>query len=122
MIAAGVGCRSGCSAAEILDLLAEVQRECGVARVDVLATAESRAPEEGIRGAAAALGVPLRALPPASLEAASGAALTRSPRCQRTHGVPSVAETAALAAAGAGAVLLGPRRTSDRAACALARS
>lgn len=69
---------------------------------------------------AAALGVPLVLVPRAELEAAGARVQTRSERVLEMTGVPSVAEAAALAAAGPQARLIVPRIAARTATCALA--
>jgi cobalt-precorrin 5A hydrolase len=54
------------------------------------------------------------------LEAAGARVVTRSARVQALTGVPSVAEAAALAAAGPASRLIGPRIAVGPATCALA--
>ena len=54
------------------------------------------------------------------LAQAGGRAITRSARVQSLLGVPSVAETAALAAAGPTSRLCGPRLAVGRVTCAIA--
>lgn len=107
--ALGLGCRPGVSAAAVI---AAVDSACDVlgGSLDILATIAGRRGEAGLAEAAAALGLPLVFLPQAKLEAAAPAAVTRSERVVALFGVPSVAETAALAAAGSGARLIVPRR------------
>ncbi len=79
------------------------------------------AEEPGLRATAATLGLALTPLPEAALAAAAPACLTTSPRVQALTGLPSLAEAAALAAAGPGARLLGPRQSAGGlATCALA--
>jgi cobalamin biosynthesis protein CbiG len=86
-----------------------------------LATSEARSREPGLLEAAAALGLALEAVPQAALAAEAARCLTRSGRSLAETGLPSLAEAAALAAAGPGAVLLGPRVAVARAVtCALA--
>ena len=75
----------------------------------LIAAPELKRGERGIAAAAAALGVPLVLMPKADLEAAGARAQTQSERVLAMTGVPSVAEAAALAAAG-------PRRAAGRAA------
>ena len=69
-----------------------------------------------------ALGVRVVALQQSALQAASARAATKSERVLALTGVPSVAETAALAAAGADARLIATRLVVGGAACALAAS
>jgi cobalt-precorrin 5A hydrolase len=82
-------------------------------------TIEKRA-EPGILAAAAELAIPLAYLPRSALEAVAPAAATRSERVVALFGVPSVAETAALAGAGPGARLVVTRISADGASCAIA--
>jgi cobalt-precorrin 5A hydrolase len=57
-----------------------------------------------------------------ALESASGRAATRSAKVQQMFGLPSIAETAALAGAGLASCLLAPRISAAGASCAIARS
>lgn len=115
MIVAGFGFRAGATADSLLDALARTG-----GRPDLAATAAAKAGAPAFRMAAARLRLPCRAAPAAALAAAP--TLTRSAASRRAHGTGSVAEAAALAVAGPGARLLGPRCISaDRlATCALA--
>jgi cobalt-precorrin 5A hydrolase len=54
------------------------------------------------------------------LERAAGRVLIRSARVLQAKGLPSIAEAAALAVAGANAQLLGARVATERATCAIA--
>lgn len=119
---AGVGFRKGTTAA---DILAVVRTACAAAGVnviwiDALATADFKAAETGVREAAETLGVPLIACGRDALDRVSDRVLTRSETVQAAVGVPSVAEAAALVAAGRNARLSGPRITVRNATCALA--
>lgn len=107
--ALGLGCRPGVTAAAVIAAVDIVRADLG-GPLDLLATIAGRQGEAGLAEAAAALGLPLVFLPQARLEAAAPAAVTRSERVVALFGVPSVAETAALAAAGPGARLIMPRR------------
>lgn len=124
MIAAGVGFRRGVAADELVAL---VRRACDAAalapeRLTRLATVEALADEPGFREAARRLAVEPAAIGAAALHGAAPAVRTVSARSLAAHGVGSVAEAAALGAAGAGANLILARITSLRATCALARS
>lgn len=118
-VVAGIGFRHATAADEILALIAEIlaihPRPLGC-----LATAADRAEEPAIRAAAVALGVPLIGVPTEALIAVDARVVTRSARLMATRGVGSVAEAAALAAAGPGATLVLPRIASAGATCALA--
>ncbi len=64
--------------------------------------------------------VPPPLTPPHKGEGDIGAAFTHSTLSQALAGTPSVSETAALAAAGSGARLAGPRLALGRVTCAIA--
>lgn len=117
---AGIGCRRGCPAEEILALLAEALRQAGAEEVAGLATTERKRDESGLVEAAQRLARPLRYLADAELAAVRGAG--PSPAAERALGLPSVAEAAALAAAGPKARLRLARIKSERATCALAEA
>lgn len=121
MIVAGLGFSSAADAAEIAGLVAEAGARAGVA-ADLVATVDDRAGLPAFAAAAGALGLPTRIVAPEALRAAGAGVVTCSARARGTHDVGSVAEAAALAAAGAGAVLVLPRIASARVTCALARS
>ncbi len=116
MIVAGFGCRAGASPASLeaaLILAADGRIP------DMLATAEDRVGL--VAPVARKLGLRLLGIAPDALSAI--ATPTRSAASLATRNVGSVAEAAALAAAGPGARLLTPRRIApDRSAtCAIAQ-
>jgi cobalt-precorrin 5A hydrolase len=113
MIVAGIGCRSGCPADDILALLSD-------RRIAALAAPIGKCGEPGLIEAATRLGLPLIAVSPEALAAAQPRCVTLSARALRETGVASVAEGCALAAAGPASRLLGPRSANARATCALA--
>jgi cobalt-precorrin 5A hydrolase len=121
MIAIGIGCRSGVTGAAIADLVAKTLTDNGLddAPAALFAPVEKQG-EPAIPEAAGRLGLALVFLPKAALQAASPAAETRSERVVELFGVPSVAETAALAGAGPGARLLVKRVTAGGVTCAVA--
>jgi cobalt-precorrin 5A hydrolase len=121
-IAVGLGCRRGVSGAVIASLVREALASVEQQGAAALFTAEGKRAEAGLAQAAQALAMPLHFLPQEALEAVAHLAQTRSPRVEALFGVPSVAETAALAGAGPGAVLILPRITRDNATCAIARA
>jgi cobalt-precorrin 5A hydrolase len=129
VIAAGVGCRSGCPPADIVAAVRHAVAATGVdlAEVRALYSGEFKAEEVNLLRAADALDKPLVLLPAASLAAQAGAAVTRSPQVLARFELPSVAETAALAGAfelaqrRAPVRLLAPRVSAGAATCALAR-
>jgi len=124
VIVAGVGCRSGAAAADIEAAVAAALSGCklSLAALSVIATSTAKRAEAGIAGAAAALRVPVVLVPQGALEAAGSRTLTKSERVLSHTGVPSLAEAAALAAAGPSGRLLAPRVCVGGATCALARS
>lgn len=105
MIVAGFGFRKETSLEALQDALA---RAGGAEGVTHLATLAAKAP--ALAGLGAALGLPVVALAPAEL--VGQAVLTRSDRVAALYGTGSVAEAAALAAAGPGARLRGARAVS----------
>ena len=123
MMVAGIGCRSGASAEAIANVLAAALERCGLkrAQIDALATDAAKGNEAGILAAAAALGLPLIFVGAAQMKAAADDVISTSERVIALKGVPSVAETAALAAAGRDARLLVPRVANAAATCAIAR-
>ncbi len=124
MIVAGVGCRRGAPA---LDIEAAVRAALARANItagalDVIATIAAKRGEAGIQAAAEKLGVSVIVISDADLQAATDRTETRSERVLAIAGVPSVAEAAALAAAGPAARLISPRLVVGAATCAVAAS
>jgi cobalt-precorrin 5A hydrolase len=124
MIAAGIGCKRGAPAS---DIEAAIRAALAWARIDadaldVIATIEAKSEEAGIRAAAKKFGVTLIVVPRMELAAANGRVETHSERVAALAGVGSVAEAAALAAAGPTSKLIVPRLILGAAACALAAS
>jgi cobalt-precorrin 5A hydrolase len=124
MIVAGIGCRRGAAAADVEAAIRAALVRAGLAAsaLDAIATMLGKNEEPGIAAAAKTLGVRVVALEQSALKTASAPAATRSARVLALTGVPSVAETAALAAAGADARLIATRLVVGGAACALAAS
>ncbi len=117
MIVAGFGFRGAATAESLLDALDKAR---GPQAPALLATAEDKAAAPALQALSARLGLPVHAV---TLDAlAQVETPTRSARVRALRGSGSVAEAAALVAAGPGASLLGPRAVSaDRmATCALA--
>ena len=85
-------------------------------------TLAAKADEPGLVEAERLLGATLTALPLAALKAQAERILTPSPSAQARFGAPNIAEAAALAGAGEGGRLLGPRLAADGATCAIALS
>jgi len=120
MIVAGIGCRRGIAAEAVRDAVAAALRGAGRDVLHRLATIPRRADEPGLREAARALGADFAIPGDAALHAAAPLCLTRSEHALALTGLPSVAECAALAGAGPGARLLGPRLILGGVTCALA--
>jgi len=122
MIVAGVGCRRGAPAPDIEAAIRTALQSAGIAAdaLDAIATAQAKGAEAGIAVAAEKLGVRVVLVPEAELKVASARTTTRSERVLALTGVPSVAEAAALAAAGPSARLVSPRLVIGAATCALA--
>jgi cobalt-precorrin 5A hydrolase len=121
MIVAGVGCQTVCSTDEIVALVRRALAACGE-QTACLATATSRATLPAMREAADVLGLSIEAIDHAALLAEQPRCKTVSPAALRATGLASVAEAAALAAAGPGSRLILPRIASARATCAIAVS
>jgi cobalt-precorrin 5A hydrolase len=122
MIAAGIGCRSGAPASDIEAAIrtALARAHMDAAALDAIATIAAKENETGIDAAAQVFGVVLIVVPERELLAAEGRVETRSARVAAFAGVGSVAEAAALAAAGPASTLIVPRLTVGAATCALA--
>ncbi len=118
-LAIGIGCRSGVSADAIMAL---IETACGQidGRPSGLYTMQEKSTEHALTEAAERLGLPLVYVARAALQAAAGRAVTKSQRVLALFGVPSVAETAALAGAGPGSRLVLPRITAGGVTCAIA--
>jgi hypothetical protein len=108
----GIGCSTGAGALEIVRLVSD----CLDGREAVLlGVPEGRAGLSAVVEAGAMLGLPVRAVSDAAIEAVQGRCLTRPCRA-----AGAVAEGAALVLAGPEAVLIGPRVKGARVTCALA--
>jgi cobalt-precorrin 5A hydrolase len=130
MLAIGVGCRIGAAAEDIVVLVRRaIERAAtagrggehhGRAGRAALFTAVEKQGEAGLREAASILAMPLVFLPKTALAGSADKVQTHSERVVQLFGVPSLAETAALAGAGAGAELIVTRISSDGVTCAVA--
>jgi cobalt-precorrin 5A hydrolase len=113
----GAGCSLGCSAAELAALVDEA-----LARLDgtvvAVATVDRRADEPCVAALAAGFGVPLRTFTPTELGRVD--VPTPSAAVYAHVGTPSVAEAAALLAAGGRLIV--PKRRSPHATCAIAEA
>jgi cobalt-precorrin 5A hydrolase len=120
-IVAGIGCRSGCPAD---DIVSAVRAACQLAgqSADALAAPAFKAQEVGLREAATALGLELILVAEPELAIAQSRCFTHSAVVEMSVGVGSVAEGSAIAAAGADGRLILPRFAFARATCALAEA
>jgi cobalt-precorrin 5A hydrolase len=123
-LVAGLGLRPGTSEADILACLDEALAIAGLSGESTprLATLASRIGEPGLTAAVASRRAELVAVPDEALKGYEAACATRSTRIASLYGVGSVAEAAALAAAGPGGTLVQPRIATGRVTCALARA
>lgn len=127
-LAAGVGCRADCDAEDLVRaILAALELGArDLADVHAIYAPEFKKNEACLPLVADRLKKPLVFLPLRDLEDHAAGALTSSEQVKSRFGVPSIAETAALAGAQtlsrrAGTVrLVGPRTTFGGATCALA--
>lgn len=128
MIAVGLGCRTGCDAHVIVQAIDRALWAVDKTRADACAlfAPDFKHAERGLAAAAEQLQKPLLLLSMAQLRAQAARALTHSVQVQQRFGLPSIAETAALAGAAtfsSRAVqprLLAPRERFAQATCALA--
>jgi cobalt-precorrin 5A hydrolase len=117
MIVAGFGFRAAATADSLRDALA---RAAGERKVTAFAAPEDKAQAACLNELAGEMGVHVRAIAANNLSRQQTP--TEASRVRAARGTGSVAEAAALAAAGSGAQLLAPRSISaDRlATCAIA--
>ena len=116
-LVAGVGASTGAPAEDVAELFDAALDDSGLARASVaeVATLDRKTVEPGIR----ALGLSLRGFTAEALRAVS--VPTPSAVVADAVGTPSVAEAAALLAAGPGAELVVPKRANAVATVAIAR-
>jgi cobalt-precorrin 5A hydrolase/precorrin-3B C17-methyltransferase len=117
----GVGSSSGASADGIRDLLSRALAQAGLdpAAIGLVASVDLKQDEPGIVALATALGVELRTFPATTL--AEVDVPTPSTVVEAAVGTPSVAEAAALHAAGPRAELVVAKQRSSEATIAIAR-
>jgi len=123
MIVAGIGFRRSVAADEIVALVELALDRASLARdaLGRLATIAALAETPAFTEAARRLNVTAMPVTESALAAAAPHVHTQSERSLAAHGVGSVAEAAALAAAGPDADLILERIASASATCALAR-
>ena len=124
MIVAGIGCRKDVRTEEVLAAIDAALAEQGLGRkeLNALATAPLKREEAAIRMAGAFLSLDVVVAGENALHAADNRTLSRSAPSLAAADVLSVSEAAALAVAGEGSVLLGPRLVLGPVTCAIARS
>ena len=124
MIAAGIGCKRGAPASDIEAAIrtALARAQIGADALDAIATMQTKSTEPGIRAIAETFRIALIIVPELELIAANDRVDTHSERVTALAGVGSVAEAAALAAAGPASKLIVPRLIVGAATCALAAS
>jgi cobalt-precorrin 5A hydrolase len=123
IVAIGVGCCAGVAGEAIAALARRALKEAGAPEGEIgMFTLAAKAAEPGIIEAARLLRAELTSLPLAALNAQVERILTLSAPAQARFGAPNIAEAAALAGAGEGGWLLGPRLAADGATCAVALS
>jgi len=122
-VAIGIGCRAGVAGETIAAVVRRALEEAGAPEGEIgMFTLVAKADEPGLIEAARILGAELTPLPLAALEAQAERILTPSRASKARFGAPNIAEAAALAGAGVGGRLLGPRLAADGATCAVALS
>ncbi|HEY2133251.1 MAG TPA: cobalamin biosynthesis protein [Acetobacteraceae bacterium] len=119
MIVAGIGCRRGCAAEDIVAAVRRAEAESGLVVTD-LAVPRFKSGEAGLDEARRMLGLDLMLVDDAALAAMQARCVTMSEVAARETGFASVAEAAALAAAGGVARLCLSRIAVGGATCALA--
>jgi cobalt-precorrin 5A hydrolase len=124
VMVAGIGCRKGVSVEDVLAAIETALEAHGLAMtaLSALATAPLKQDENAIVAAGHQLNLPVIVADAAAIEAASSDTLSHSDLSQDLAGTPSVSEASALAVAGAGAKLLGPRTVLGPVTCAIAIS
>lgn len=100
---AGLGFRTMADVASLREALHLAGGSVGLSALDALATAEDKATAPALTALAKEMGLPIIAVPLAQLKTA---AATPSPHVPARYGAHSLAEAAALAAAGSGAQLI----------------
>ncbi|TPL97623.1 cobalamin biosynthesis protein [Mesorhizobium sp. B2-3-10] len=124
MMVAGIGSRRGVAVEDVLAAIETALEAHGLAMtaLSALATAALKKDEDAIAAAGRKLNLPVIIVDDAALQAASPGALSSSSLSRELAGTPSVSEASALAVAGRGATLLGPRTVLGPVTCAIAIS
>jgi cobalt-precorrin 5A hydrolase len=121
-VAVGVGLRPGAAAGDLAALVTAALTAAGVSgdAVATLATLDRRATDPAVQDLARRHGWPVAAYPADALDRV-GPPQRADDRTRRAVGTGSVAEAAALLAAGPGATLLVPKTTGRAVTAAVAR-
>ncbi|QPC92364.1 cobalamin biosynthesis protein [Mesorhizobium sp. INR15] len=124
MMVAGIGSRKGVSVEDVLAAIETTLEAHGLAMtaLSALATVTLKQDEEAILAAGRALNLPVIVADEAALKSVSDETFSQSDLSQALAGTPSASEAAALAVAGKGATLLGPRTVLGAVTCAIAIS
>lgn len=124
MIVAGIGSRKGISKEQVLGAIdaALSAHDLDRARLDALATGKLKQHEQAIFAAGRQLRRAVIIIGDAELAEAGKRAESHSELSVEKTGASSLSEAAALAAAGPGSQLLGPRIARDAVTCAIAIS
>jgi cobalt-precorrin 5A hydrolase len=124
MIVMGIGSRKGVSEQQVLNAIhaALAEHNIDLSSLSGVATAPLKREEAAIFSAARQLGLFVTIIDDTALATAGTRTSSHSELSLALTGAPSVSEAAALAAAGDGARLLGPRILLDSVTCAIAIS
>ncbi len=124
MMVVGIGSRKGVSVEDVLAAIETAVEAHGLAMtaLSALATTTLKKDEEAIAAAGRALNLPVIIVDDAELHGVASNTLSHSDLSQNLAGTPSVSEASALAVAGVGAKLLGPRTVLGPVTCAIAIS
>lgn len=121
-VVAGLGYRAMVTGADIVTVVRNAMRTHGVRSISGLAVPGFKpADDTAVHEAAAMLGLALIPIGESALSQAAPHCVSTMKRSAPSVGTKSVAEACAIAAAGEGGALLGPRVLGKTASCALAR-
>ncbi len=121
MIAFGIGANSTASVADVEHAL----QQAGLAEAtppDVIATLSGAPFSAAVKSAGKKLGLTVQVVPRATLQTRNAGCQTQSARSIEAHGVASVAEAAALVAAGENSILTRARQVFGPVTVAVAKS
>ena len=124
MIVAGIGSRKGVGMADVIAAIEAALKTHRLAMSDLsaLATTVFKRDEEAIFAAGRELGLPVILVEDDKLDAVLARTLSHSDLSLSLAGTASISESAALAGAGEGANLAGPRIVAGSVTCAIAIS